>query len=91
MQIKCLQTDWGGEYRKLQPLQYDMGITFRHPYPHTRQQNGKVERRHRSIVETDLTLLAQASMDLQFWWEASMCLFSLSSALQQAKTCLQDI
>ena len=85
MQIRCLQTNWGGEYRKLQPLQYDMGITFRHPYPHTHQQNGKVERRHRSIVETDLTLLAQASMDLQFWWEASMCLFSLSSALQQSK------
>ncbi|KAL6333419.1 hypothetical protein AAG906_028604 [Vitis piasezkii] len=30
---------------------------FRHPCPHVHQQNGKVERKHRSIVEIGLTLL----------------------------------
>ena len=43
---------------------------FRHPCPHTHQQNGKVERKHHSIVEIGLTLLDQTSMDLKFWWEA---------------------
>ena len=68
--IKCLQTDWGGEYCKLQPLLHELGINFRHPCPHVHQQQGKVERKHRSIVEIGLTLLAQATMDLKFRWEA---------------------
>ena len=71
--IKCLQTEGGGggrEYRKLQPILHELGIIFRHPCPHTHQQPGKAERKHRSIVEIGLTLLAQASMDLKFWWEA---------------------
>ena len=46
--IKCLQTDWGGEYRKFQSLLHDLGIGFRHPCPHTHQQNGKIERKHQS-------------------------------------------
>ena len=49
--IKCLRNDWGGEYRKLQPLLHELGINFRHPCPHVQQQQGKVERKHRSIVE----------------------------------------
>ena len=35
LQIQCLQTYWGGEYRKLQPLLQQLGITFRHPCPYT--------------------------------------------------------
>ena len=38
--------------------------------PYTHQQQGKAERKHRSIVEIGLTLLAQAAIDLKFWWEA---------------------
>ena len=75
--VKCFQFDWGGEFRKFQPIFQELGIQFRHPCPHTHQQNGKVERKHRSIVEIGLTLLAQASMDLKFWWEA----FDLSTYL----------
>ena len=54
--IKCLQTDWGGEYRKLQPLLHKLGINFRHPCPHVHQQQGRAERKYRSIVEIGLTL-----------------------------------
>ena len=68
--IQCLQTDWGGGYKKLQPILLDLGIIFFHSCPHTHQQNGKAERKHRSIVDTGLTLLAEASMDLRFWWDA---------------------
>lgn len=38
--------------------------------PHTHQQNGSAERKHRHIVETGLALLAQACMPLRFWNEA---------------------
>ena len=68
--VKCFQFDLGGEFRKLQPIFQELGIQFRHPCSHTHQKNGKVERKHPSIVEIGLTLLAQASMDLKFLWEA---------------------
>lgn len=38
--------------------------------PHTHQQNGSAERKHRHIVEVGLSLLAQACMPLKFWDEA---------------------
>jgi hypothetical protein len=38
--------------------------------PHTHQQNGSAERKHRHIVETGLALLAHAAMPLKFWDEA---------------------
>lgn len=34
--------------------------------PHTHQQNGSVERKHRHIVEVGLTLLTHASKPLKF-------------------------
>lgn len=46
------------------------GITHRMTCPHTSEQNGLVERKHRHIVETGLTLLAHASMLLKFWPDA---------------------
>ncbi|TXG59466.1 hypothetical protein EZV62_014039 [Acer yangbiense] len=68
--IKCVQSDWGGEYRPLKTFLEQLGIAFRHPCPHTHQQNGTAERKHRHIVEMGLTLLAQAKLPLTFWWEA---------------------
>ncbi|RVW86157.1 Retrovirus-related Pol polyprotein from transposon RE2 [Vitis vinifera] len=38
--------------------------------PHTHQQNGVVERKHRHIVENALTLLARASMPFKYWDES---------------------
>ena len=40
------------------------------PCPHTHQQIGFIERKHRHIVETGLTLMATASMPLKYWDEA---------------------
>ena len=51
-------------------LHFNLGIAFRHPCPYTHQQQGKAERKHCSIVEIGLTLLAQAAIDLKIWWEA---------------------
>jgi len=47
-----------------------MGIDHFVSCPHTPEQNGIAERKHRHIVETGLTLLAQASMPQRFWDDA---------------------
>jgi histone deacetylase 1/2 len=67
LKIKSVQTDWGGEYRKLNKFFQTIGIHHRLICPHTHKQNGTVERRQRHIVETGLTLLGQCSAPLRFW------------------------
>jgi hypothetical protein len=47
----------GGEYRKLNSFFQTIGIHHRLIYPYTHEQNGIIERHHRYIVETGLTLL----------------------------------
>jgi hypothetical protein len=44
-----------------------MGVSYHLSCPHTRHQMGSVERKHRHIVETGLTLLATANVPLSFW------------------------
>jgi histone deacetylase 1/2 len=68
--ILTMQTDWGGEYKKLHSFFEKIGITHHVSCPHAHQQNGSVERKHRHIVEVGLALLAHASMPLKFWDEA---------------------
>ena len=65
-----MQTDWGGEYEKLNPFFQKIGIAHHVSCPHAHQQNGSAERKHRHIVEVGLALLANASMPLKFWDEA---------------------
>ncbi|GAU37351.1 hypothetical protein TSUD_395330 [Trifolium subterraneum] len=65
--IKALQSDWGGEFRPFTALLNELGIHHRLTCPHTSHQNGTVERKHRHIVETGLTLLSHASLPLKFW------------------------
>lgn len=68
--IITMQTDWGGEYQKLHPFFALVGITHHISCPHTHQQNGAAERKHRHIVEVGLALLAHAFMPLKFWGDA---------------------
>jgi len=65
-----MQTDWGGEYQTLNSFFAKIGITHLMSCPHTHQQNGAAERKHRHIVEVGLALLAHASIPLKFWDEA---------------------
>lgn len=67
--IKTFQTDWGGKFRSLVNFFQKLGLHFQHPC-HVHQQNGKIERKHRHIVDLGLTLLAQAKKPLKYWWEA---------------------
>ena len=83
--FKCLQTNWGGEFRPFLPILSNLGIQFRHPCPHVHQQHGKAERKHcphvhqqhgkaerkhQHIIELGLTLLAQAQLPFKFWFHA---------------------
>jgi histone deacetylase 1/2 len=71
LKIKSIQTDWGGEYRKLSIFFQTISVHYRLICPHTHEQNDTVERRYRHIVETRLTFLGQCKTSLQFWNYAS--------------------
>lgn len=62
--IKVVGSDFVGEFRTFTKLLNEQGITHRLNCPHTSHQNGKVERKHRHIVELGLTLLAYAVMPI---------------------------
>jgi IS30 family transposase len=68
--IVAMQTDWGGEYERLNSIFHTSGINHLVSCPHTHYQNGVAERKHRHIVEMGLALLAQASMPLKYWDQA---------------------
>lgn len=68
--ILIVQSDWGGEYEKLNSFFQKIGIVHHVSCPHAHQQNGSAERKHRDIVEKGLALLSQASVPLKFWDEA---------------------
>jgi len=64
--IKSVQTDYGGEYRKLNSFFKTFGIHHRIICTHTHEQNGIVERRHHHIVGTGLSLLGHYKAPLKF-------------------------
>jgi hypothetical protein len=68
--ILAVQTDWGGEYQKLNSFFQQTGISHHMSCPYAHQQNESAERKHRHIVEVGLSLLAHASMPLKYWDEA---------------------
>ncbi|RVW50500.1 Retrovirus-related Pol polyprotein from transposon TNT 1-94 [Vitis vinifera] len=84
LKIKSLQTDWGGEFRAFQSYLVENGIVHRVSCPHTQQQNGVAERKHRTIVEHGLTLLHTASLPLKFWDESFRTVVYLSNRLPTA-------
>ncbi|KAL5563802.1 hypothetical protein UlMin_033549 [Ulmus minor] len=65
--IKLLQSDNGGEFKVFARYLQANGIAHRFSCPYTSAQNGRVERKHRHVVETGLSLLARASLPLKYW------------------------
>ena len=67
--IKILRTDCGGEYTSNAFTAHcaSHGITHHLSCPHTPQQNGIVDRKHRHIVECALTLLSHATLSITHW------------------------
>jgi histone deacetylase 1/2 len=79
--IITMQTDWGGDYEKLNGFFQKVGITHDVSCPHAHQQNGSDERKHRHIVEVGLAFLANASMSLKYWDKAFLTSTSLINSL----------
>lgn len=70
--IKIVRSDNGGEFVNhfLLHLFLSTGVLHQTSCPHTPEQNGVVERKHRHLIETTITLLLQAKMPSIFWLEA---------------------
>lgn len=62
--IMKVQSGWCGEYRSTSKLFDSLGILHQISCPYTPQQNGRVERINRHVVEVGLSLLVQSSMPL---------------------------
>lgn len=65
--IKNLYSNNGGEFVKLKPFLISHGIAHLTTALYTSQQNITVERHHRNIVETGMTLLHYANMPVSYW------------------------
>lgn len=65
--VKNLYTDNGVEFIKLRPFLASRGISQYTTAPHTPQQNGTVECRHRHIVEIGMSLWHHASVPSTYW------------------------
>jgi hypothetical protein len=70
--IRSVQSDWGGEYRNLHTYFQSIGISHRISCPHTHQQQGCVERKHRHLIDTTLALLADSHLPQKYWDEACL-------------------
>ena len=67
--IKVLCTNCGGEFISTPFNQFcaSKGIIHQLSCPHTPQQNGMVERKHRHLVQCALALLSQSKLPISFW------------------------
>uniref|UniRef100_A0A2N9GCI3 Integrase catalytic domain-containing protein n=1 Tax=Fagus sylvatica TaxID=28930 RepID=A0A2N9GCI3_FAGSY len=67
--IKILRTDCGGEFLSTPFNQFCLskGILHQLSCPHTPQQNGVAERKHRHLVQCALALLSQSKLPMSYW------------------------
>ena len=67
--IKILRTDCGGEFtsKAFNLFCLSHGIIHQLSCPHTPQQNGTAERKHRHLVECSLTMLSHCNLPLSYW------------------------
>ena len=66
--LEILRSDRGGEYvsKEFESYLFAHGILHQLSCPYTPQQNGLVERKHRHIIKTTITLLSKASLPFQY-------------------------
>lgn len=70
--IKIFERDGGGEFQSHEFISHleQCGIMRQISCPHTPEHNGVIERKHRHIVKTGLTLLFHANLPKALWVEA---------------------
>ena len=67
--IKILRSDCGGEFTSTDFTQFchDKGILHHLSCPHTPQQNGVAERKHRHLIQCALALLSESHLPMSYW------------------------
>jgi hypothetical protein len=67
--IHFLRTDCGGEFTSTAFNSYCANSSIIHHLtcPHTPQQNGVAERKHKHLIQTTLALLSQSGLSLSYW------------------------
>lgn len=70
--IRIFHTDGGGEFvnKRLEYHFQQQGIIHQHSCPHTPEQTGIVERRHRTIRELGMTMIFHSGVPKFLWVEA---------------------
>ncbi|KAM1913121.1 hypothetical protein ACFX14_001091 [Malus domestica] len=70
--IKCFQSDDGTEFmsQMFSDFLANRGIKHMVSCSYTLQQNGFVKKKHRHVVETAITLMAEANLAPKFWYHA---------------------
>lgn len=69
-QVKVVRSDNGTEFTCLRSYFQESGIVHQTSCVATPQQNGRVERKHRHILNVARALLFQAHLPVKFWGEA---------------------
>lgn len=69
-QVKVVHTDNGTEFTCLKSYFLEYGILHQTHIVYTPQQNGRIERKHRHILNVTWALLFQVSLPIQLWGES---------------------
>ena len=67
--LRCVRSDNGTEFTSLRPFFREFGITFETSCVGTPQQNGRVERKHRHILNIARSIRFQGNLPITFWGE----------------------
>lgn len=70
--VKTVRSDNGTEFMALKPYFTKNGIQLQTSCVDTPQQNGRVERKHRHILNIARACLFQAQLPIDFWGESIM-------------------
>ncbi|KAK1612499.1 hypothetical protein QYE76_036172 [Lolium multiflorum] len=73
-EIKAIRTDIGTKFKNytMQEFVDDEGIKHEFSAPYTPQQNGVVERKNRTIIEMERTMLSEFNSPHNFWEKPSL-------------------
>lgn len=86
-QVKTIRSDNGGEFLNnyLNLLLSEKGILHELTIPYTPEQNGVVERFHRTMFNAVRSMLHGGRVPLKFWWEAVKCFNYTSNRLPKGE------
>jgi transposase InsO family protein len=71
LKVKKIRSDNGSEFKNLQVEEYhEEGVKHEFSAPYTPHQNGVVERKNRTLIDMERTMLGEFKTPERFWSEA---------------------